>query len=307
MKSILKSLKLITDPTRLRILNVLNGESLSVAELQEVLGMGQSRISTQLAQLRKEGMVTDARAGKNVFYTLNLEDELKAVALKACEEVDEAAQDLKCRQYVLEKRKDKMRSYFDDVVSRFGRNYAPGRSWKGLAGALLRIMNYDVIADLGAGEGFVSQLLSARARQVIAIDNSPGMVKLGQEMAQKHGLSNLEYRLGDIETPPIEPNSVDLAMFSQALHHALNPPRALQSAWEILKPGACLVILDLLQHNIEEVRDTYADCWLGFTEAQLTSMLGEAGFTNIFTDVVDKETEPPYFETLMAVAWKPGN
>lgn len=305
MKSILKSLKLLTDPTRLRILNVLNGESLSVAELQETLGMGQSRISTQLAQLRKEGLVSDARAGKNVFYTSSLDDELEAVTLKACEELPETEKDLKTLRYVLDKRKDKMRSYFDDVVSRFGRNYAPGRSWKGLAGALLRIMNYDVIADLGAGEGFVSQLLSARAGQVIAIDNSPGMVKLGQEMARKHGLSNLEYRLGDIETPPIDDNCVDLAMFSQALHHALNPQKAIQSAWRILKPGACLVVLDLLQHNIEEVRDTYADCWLGFSEAELASMLSEAGFTNIFTDIVDKEIDPPYFETLMAVAWKP--
>ncbi len=227
MKSILKSLKLLTDRTRLRILIVLNGESLSVAELQEVLGMGQSRISTQLAQLRKEGLVTDSRAGKNVFYTLHLIDELKPVTLKACTELEESAQDLKARQYVLDKRKDKMRSYFDDVVARFGRNYAPGRSWKGIAGALLRIMKYDVIADLGAGEGFISQLLSARARQVIAVDNSEGMVTLGQEMAKKHGLTNLEYRLGDIETPPIDDETVDLAMFSQALHHAINPSRAL--------------------------------------------------------------------------------
>lgn len=305
MKSILKSLKLITDPTRLRILRLLDGESLSVAELQEVLAMGQSRISTQLAQLRKEGLVTDARVGKNVFYTLNLDEELKAVALKACTELPEADRDLNALGYVLGKRKDKMRSYFDDVVARFGRNYAPGRSWKGLAGALLRIMNYDVIADLGAGEGFISQLLSARARQVIAVDNSPGMVKLGQEMARKHGLSNLEYRLGDIESPPIEPGSVDLAMFSQALHHAINPVKALQSAWTILKPGACLVILDLLEHQVEEVRETYADCWLGFSEAQLAGMLAGAGFVQVFTDVVDKEAEPPYFETLMAVAWKP--
>lgn len=305
MKSILKSLKLITDPTRLRILNVLNEESLSVAELQEVLGMGQSRISTQLAQLRKEGLVYDSRAGKNIFYSSSLDEELKSVALKACRELEESKQDIENLQYVLDKRKDKMRSYFDDVIARFGRNYAPGRSWKGLAGALLRIMNYDVIADLGAGEGFVSQLLSARARQVIAIDNSSNMVRLGQEMAKKHGLTNLEYRLGDIESPPIDANSVDLAMFSQALHHAISPEKALHSAWNILKPGACLVVLDLLQHSIDEVRETYADRWLGFSEAELGNMLRDAGFENIYTDVVDKEAEPPYFETLMAVAWKP--
>lgn len=95
MKSILKTLKLLTDPTRLRIINVLDEESLSVAELQEILGMGQSRISTQLAQLRQEGLVEDTRSGKNVFYTLSLADDLHNVALKACGELPEAEADKK--------------------------------------------------------------------------------------------------------------------------------------------------------------------------------------------------------------------
>ena len=221
MKSTLKTLKLLADPTRLRIINVLNEESLSVAELQEILGMGQSRISTQLAQLRQEGVVEDARSGKNVFYTLSLAGDLHNVALKACEELPEAATDQKALQVILDKRKNRTQAYFDEVVCRLGKNYAPGRSWKALAGALLRILNYDVVADLGAGEGFVSQLISPSAKQVIAVDNSPSMVELGQELARKHGLDNLEYRLGDIEAPPIKPGTVDLALLSQALHLSL--------------------------------------------------------------------------------------
>ena len=301
MKSILKTLKLLTDPTRLRIINVLNEESLSVAELQEILGMGQSRISTQLAQLRQEGVVEDTRSGKNVFYTLSLANDLHNVALKACEELPEAETDKKALQVILDKRKNRTQAYFDEVVCRLGKNYAPGRSWKALAGALLRILNYDVVADLGAGEGFVSQLISPSAKQVIAVDNSPSMVELGQELARKHGLDNLEYRLGDIETPPIDPGTVDLALLSQALHHAQKPVKALEAAWTILKPGGCLVVLDLLQHGQEEARDLYADRWLGFTPAALESMLKEAGFRNI----VDREPEPPHFQTLMAAAWKP--
>lgn len=203
MKSILKTLKLLTDPTRLRIINVLDEESLSVAELQEILGMGQSRISTQLAQLRQEGLVEDTRSGKNVFYTLSLADDLHNVALKACGELPEAEADKKALQVILDKRRNRTQAYFDEVVCRLGKNYAPGRSWKALAGALLRILNYDVVADLGAGEGFVSQLISPSAKRVIAVDNSPSMVELGQELARKHGLDNLEYRLGDIESPPL--------------------------------------------------------------------------------------------------------
>lgn len=249
MKSILKTLKLLTDPTRLRIINVLDEESLSVAELQEILGMGQSRISTQLAQLRQEELVEDTRSGKNVFYTLSLADDLHNVAMKACEELPEAEADKKALQVILDKRRNRTQAYFDEVVCRLGKNYAPGRSWKALAGALLRILNYDVVADLGAGEGFVSQLISPSAKRVIAVDNSPSMVELGQELARKHGLDNLEYRLGDIESPPIEPGTVDLALLSQALHHAQKPAKALEAAWNILKPGGCLVVLDLLQHG----------------------------------------------------------
>ena len=287
MKSTLKTLKLLADPTRLRIINVLNEESLSVAELQEILGMGQSRISTQLAQLRQEGVVEDARSGKNVFYTLSLAGDLHNVALKACEELPEAETDQKALQVILDKRKNRTQAYFDEVVCRLGKNYAPGRSWKALAGALLRILNYDVVADLGAGEGFVSQLISPSAKQVIAVDNSPSMVELGQELARKHGLDNLEYRLGDIVAPPIKPS------------------RALEAAWDILKSGGCLVVLDLLQHGQEEARELYADRWLGFTPAALESMLKEAGFRNIHTDIVDREPDPPHFQTLMAAAWKP--
>ena len=115
MKSILKTLKLLTDPTRLRIINVLNEESLSVAELQEILGMGQSRISTQLAQLRQEGVVEDTRSGKNVFYTLSLANDLHNVALKACEELLEAETDKKALQVILDKRKNRTQAYFVNI------------------------------------------------------------------------------------------------------------------------------------------------------------------------------------------------
>ena len=102
-----------------------------------------------------------------------------------------------------------------------------------------------------------------------------------------------------------EDSTVDLALLSQALHHAQKPSRALEAAWDILKSGGCLVVLDLLQHGQEEARELYADRWLGFTPAALESMLKEAGFRNIHTDIVDREPDPPHFQTLMAAAWKP--
>src|SRR4051794_22197190 len=149
--SVLKSLRLLADPNRLRLLLLLEREELAVAELQEILGQGQSRISTHLAQLKQAGLVEDRKQGKNSIYQLK-DRQLVAVLRAAASEVPEAAVDEKALRLVLEKRRDKVRSYFDELAGKFGRNYVPGRSWKGLAEMLLQLMPPMIIADLGAGE-----------------------------------------------------------------------------------------------------------------------------------------------------------
>ncbi|MGB1874821.1 MAG: ArsR/SmtB family transcription factor [Akkermansiaceae bacterium] len=304
MSSIIKSLKLLSDPTRIRILLLLAHEPLNVAELQEILGMGQSRISTQLSQLRQEGLVTSSRSGKNNVYAISTPDALMEVARQAATEIKEVKADSETLAHILRKRRDKTRAYFDELAGKFGKSYVPGRSWKSLAEALLKILNYKVVADLGAGEGTLAQLLAPNAEKVIAVDNAPNMVEFGKKLAQKHGLENLEYRLGDIESPPIDDNSVDLAIFSQALHHAEHPQTALNSAYRLLAPGGKVVILDLLQHSFDQARELYADTWLGFSEVELFKMMSNAGFKNVETTIVDKESEAPHFQTLLAVASK---
>ncbi|MFK7909815.1 MAG: ArsR/SmtB family transcription factor [Akkermansiaceae bacterium] len=304
MSSILKSLKLLSDPTRIRILLLLEAESLNVAELQEILGMGQSRISTQLSQLRQEGLVTSARSGKNNVYTLGASDALMEVARQAAGEIAEVKADTSTLEHILRKRRDRTRAYFDELAGKFGKSYVPGRSWKSLAEAMLKILNYDVVVDLGAGEGTLAQLLAPRAKQVIAIDNSPKMVEFGKKLAKDHGLANLEYRLGDIQAPPIDDDSVDLVIFSQALHHAENPQKALDGARRMLKKGGKVIVLDLLQHSYEQARELYADTWLGFSEVDLYGMMKEAKFKDIETTIVDKETEAPHFQTLLATGSK---
>ena len=304
MPSILNSLKMISDPTRLRILLLLGDESLSVAELQQILGMGQSRISTQLSQLKKEGLVTDQRSGKNNIYSAQVPSALAKIIREAGSELPECAKDQSSLRHILRKRKDQVRAYFDELAGKFGREYVPGRSWKGLAEAMLKILNYDTVADLGAGEGTLSQLIAQRAKKVIAIDSSEKMVEFGQKLAKENELPNLEYRLGDIESPPIDDSSVDLAILSQALHHAEHPPKALSEAHRILKPGGRLIVLDLLQHTFEKARELYFDTWLGFPEAELAEMITSAGFSEVETAVVDREEIPPNFQTLLVSAAK---
>lgn len=309
MASILKLLRLLADPTRLRILLVLEREELSVAELQEVLTIGQSTMSTHLAQLKSAGLVDDRRTGKNILYRLKPQpgeegrklDQVIEVLRRAADEIPEAGHDCEALQLVLRKRQDKVRAYFDELAGKFGRQYVPGRSWQGLAETLLALLPPMVIADLGAGEGTFSQLLARRAEKVIAVDNSDKMMEYGTELARQHGVKNLEYRKGDLEALPIKDRSVDVAFFSQALHHAQHPPVAVAEAHRILKPGGRIVVLDLVKHNFEEAREMYADLWLGFTEVEVRGFLRKAGFRNIETRLVHKEQEAPYFETMMAV------
>jgi ubiquinone/menaquinone biosynthesis C-methylase UbiE len=304
MPSILKSLRVAADPNRLRILLLLEREELSVAEVQEILGKGQSQISTWLAQLKQAGLVEDRRTGKNAFYRLTAPSEWMALLRQAAAEVPEAAQDREALRLALRNRRDKMRRYFDELAGKFGKQYAPGRSWKGIAEALLKLMPPLIIADLGAGEGTISQLMAQRARRVIAIDNSEKMVEFGAELAKKHAIGNLEYRLGDLEDVPIRTGTVDLAFLSQALHHAVHPERAVAEAWRILKPGGRIAILDLNRHQFEEAREMYADLWLGFTELEMERYLKGAGFRSVETAVVHRETEAPYFETVLATGEK---
>ena len=307
MPSIVKTLRVIADPNRLRILLLLRGEELSVAELQEILAMGQSTISTHLSQLKQASLVEDRRAGKSSLYRLTTDPSdgiLESLLIQAGQEIPEAASDEAAMRRVVKKRQDKMRSFFDSVAGRLGKDYVPGKSWKGVAEALLQLMPPMVIADLGAGEGAFALLLAQRAKKVIAVDTSARMIEVGREQALRNGVKNIEYRLGDMEEIPIDDAAVDLVFFSQSLHHALHPERAVHEAWRILQPGGRIVILDLVQHRFEEARELYADEWLGFSEIELETMLEKAGFRNVQSSVVHKEQETPQFQTLLAVADK---
>lgn len=312
MASILKSLRLLADGTRVRIVLLLEREELSVTELQEILGLGQSTLSTHLAQLKQAGMVEDRRTGKNIFYRLKAhsgEDrklfaQLTPLLKHAAAQIPGAADDLDALRLALTRRRDKTRAYFDSLAGRFGREYVPGRSWQGMAEMLLALVPPLVIADLGAGEGALALFLARRAKKVMAVDNSEKMVEFGRGNARRQKVRNLEYHHGDLEALPLADESVDVALLSQSLHHAPHPDRAVAEAWRIVRPGGRIVVLDLARHHFEEARDLYADLWLGFSEVELRRMLQRAGFRGVATSVVHREAEAPYFETLLATGGK---
>ena len=305
MTNRIRLLGALADPTRLRILSALRESELSVAELQEVLGIGQSRISNHLAQLKAVGLLRDRREGQKAYYRrAEVGREIWSLAEGAASELATQGRDGEALRRVLGQRQEKSKRYFDAVAGRLGKKYCPGRSWEAVGRLLLALAPRQVYADLGAGEGLISQLLAARAKKVIAVDHSPRMVEVGRDLAKRSGLKNLEYRQGDMEQPPIRPGSVDVVILSQALHHAVHPPRALEAAWKILRPGGTVLILDLMEHSFEAAREMYADVWLGFAPAELSRLLREAGFEGNTVEVVAKEKEGPGFQTLLAVGMK---
>jgi ArsR family transcriptional regulator len=225
-----------------------------------------------------------------------------SVVFQAASELPAAQKDYEELAIVLQKRREQTEQYFNTLAGRLGKNYCPGRSWEAVGQLLLELVPAAVYADLGAGEGLLSQLLARRAKKVIAVDNSPKMVEIGSELAEKNNLTNLEYRLGDMQDPPIRAGSVDVAILSQALHHAVQPERVLETCRRILKPEGLLLILDLNQHQFEKARDLYADVWLGFAESDLRRMLQKAKFQNVNVSIVAREPNPPYFQTILATA-----
>jgi ubiquinone/menaquinone biosynthesis C-methylase UbiE/DNA-binding transcriptional ArsR family regulator len=309
MPGTLKALRALSDPTRLRLIALLERAELSVHEMQEITRMGQSRISTHLGLLQESGLLESRREGKRTFYRIVAGgdpsvSEFVQLAARGAKELPEYCGDQLNLKRILLRRSEQAQVYFNQVAGRFDRSYGPGRSWQAFGQLLLRALPPLDIADLGAGEGLLSELLARRARKVIAVDNSEKMVAFGADKAKKNKLKNLEFRLGDLEKPPIQPASVDLVVLSQALHHAASPQESIASSHKILRPSGQIMILDLLRHSFEQAHELYGDRWLGFAETDLHGWLEEAGFKKIEVTVVAREEEAPHFQTILAAGEK---
>ena len=310
MASTLKSLRALSAPSRLRLLSLLNESELTVRELTEITGMRQSGVSMHLGQMQEAGLVESSRDGKNAYYRKNRDNNSDIIALielaaSGAAEIPEHASDLVNLKRILDRRENQDLVYFNRVAGRFDRIYGPGRSWQAFGQLLLRLVPEIVVADLGSGEGLLSELLARKCRRVIAVDNSEKIVTFGQARAVQNGLANIEFRQGDLQHPPIDDASIDLAILSQALHHAEDPAQAIASAFRILRPGGQLMVLDLVAHKFEQARDMFGDRWLGFAESQLYQWLELSGFSQIDISVVSREEEEPHFETLLASAIRP--
>lgn len=299
-------LKAIADETRMRILNLLAQDELSASDLMEILNMGQSRVSTHLALLKEVGLVNDHRAGRRSLYNLQpgpgapLWEKVFGENRRA----PEFMSDLAGLRTLRAKRQENAKSYFDRVAASFGDVELPGRTWEGLARALMCLAPSQRYVDLGIGDGQLTLMLAQTAQEVTAVDISTKMLAQLQRRAEDLGLENITTLEADISDMPLADGGHDIAVMSQALHHTHSPVRTLKEAHRILTRGGRLLIIDLLAHTEEWVREKLNHRHLGFTEEELGKLLEEAGFGNIRIERAARDANPPHFMTLIATATK---
>lgn len=272
------------DATRLRILALLDAEELSVGELQDILGLGQSTVSGHLAQLRRVGLVATRKEGSVTRSTFTPEPGLEGLLGGELADADRAALDR-----VLAAREA-------PPPEGLGADYLPGRSWEAFAHLLLALMPAIRVADLGVGTGNLTRLLATRASHVIAVDRDAAA------LARVTG-GNIEGRLGTLEELPLATGEVDVVVLSQSLHFAADPEHTLRQCRQALAPGGRVVVLDLAPHAHEWVRHRLGHLCLGFED--LGGMLTRAGFAEVNVSVAHVDRRSPSFTTMLATGVSP--
>ena len=289
--------RLLADGTRLRLLRVLVRDRFNVSELTGILGVAQSGVSRHLGLLKEAGLVTEEREAGYVYYRLvdkgraSEDDPLWALldAQFADSAGDRAVREDEARlQEVLRHRKENFETHGD------ARQLVPGRSWAAWARALGHLLPTLDVADIGCGDGYLTLEMARWARTVFGIDRSGQVLERAKALADRRRVTNVEWRMGDLVRLPLHDASVDIALLSQALHHAADPEGAVAEAVRILRPRGRLLVLDLRAHDQTWVRARFGDQRLGFTDAELERLLRGAGLGGVRVQVGARQTGDPF-------------
>jgi SAM-dependent methyltransferase len=305
--------RLLGDEVRLRILRLLAAERLNVSELTGILDIAQSGVSRHLGLLKDAGLLCEEREGGYAFYRIAsavregsnglgplwplLESQFAAAAATESGRADEAR-----LEEVRRLRKENFDAHAGPDTNE--RQLVPGRSWAAWARALGHLLPPLRVADLGCGEGYLTIEASRWASRVIAVDRSAAVLARARALAKRRRVSNITWKKGELDALPIRDGSVDVALLSQALHHAADPPGALREAARILVPGGRLLVLDLREHGEGWVRERLGDRWLGFGDDRLIELFRETGLRDPRVGVGSRRPGDPFI-VLVASAVKP--
>jgi len=282
-----KVFKTLADPTRLRILALLEREELAVQDLMQVLGMAQSRVSRHLAILRGAGLLRDRRDGTFVYYRFAAPEsgiwrdgwELTRRSFAPDGRLDATLErDAAALARVLAARTARTRAFFDAV----------GPEWDALrkvfdddalrAGAIARLVTPGLrVADVGTGTGILALELARLDLDVIAIDHSPRMLDAARAKLAEAGVARVDLRRGEASALPLADAEVDAALAHMVLHYLPSPGDAIREMARVVKPGGVVVIVDFVRHEHEWMRDELGVLWLGFAEAEVRGFFAEAG------------------------------
>ncbi len=300
-------LKVLADPTRVRLLALLEREELTVAELASVTRLAQPRVSTHLAKLKEADLVRDRRAGVSAYYRFN-EDNLDQAeralwdALRAGTDDPLLRQDGERLAEVLASRATDQ-NWADSVAGDMERHYSPGRTWEALARAALPLLAPGDVLDVASGDGVLAELLAPHSQRYVCIDSSSKVVLAASARLRK--LDRVEVLEGDMQALPFDKPQFDLVLLMHALTYADKPALAIAEAARVLRRNGHLLITCLAKHEHKSAVLPYGHVNLGFTGKELRKHAEKAGLAVQLCETVTREKRPPHFEVLTLLARKP--
>lgn len=297
-------LRLLADPTRVRLLSLLDRDELTVAELVRITQLGQSRISSHLARLKEAGLVRDRPAGASCFYALDAAG-VRGEAGRMWDWVRQRTDDP-----LLEQDRERARSvlrargtsWADSVAGQMERHYSPGRTWEASLRGLLGLVRLGRVLDVASGDGALAELVAPRARSVHCLDLSPRVVRAGRRRLAH--LRRVHFHRGDMHALPFPPASFDQVLLMNALSYAERPDVALAEAARVLRPGGALAAVALKRHRHQAVAESYGHVQPGFEPDRLRAQLEALGFQVALAGATSRERRPPHFEVITVHAEK---
>jgi 2-polyprenyl-3-methyl-5-hydroxy-6-metoxy-1,4-benzoquinol methylase len=300
--------RLLADSSRLRLLLLLEGQELTVAELKQVTRLAQSRVSTHLARLQRAGLVQQRREGAAAYYAATVAGR-DGVAGSLWHLLREQLTDAQARvdreraAEVVRARK-RAQTWAESVAGRMERHYSPGRTWEATARALLGLLDLGDVLDIACGDGVLAELLAGQARSITAVDISATLIAAARERLD--GLPQVKLLEGDMHALPLEPAQFDHVFLMHALAYTRRPQEVLQQAARMLRPRGKLVVAALNAHQHKATMQSYDHVNLGIAPAALRKLLEQAGLDVELCRVTSREERPPYFEVVTALARRPG-
>ncbi|MFQ5513103.1 MAG: metalloregulator ArsR/SmtB family transcription factor [Myxococcota bacterium] len=295
-------LRVLADPTRLRLLALLSAAELSVAELTAVTRLSQPRVSTHLARLRDSGLVRDRSLGRASLYSLDT-DALPAEKRRLWTLVREATRDPLLEedaQRLGELRRKGEGGWADSVAGQMERHYSPGRTWEAATRGLLGLARLGDVLDIASGDGALAELVAPRARSITCLDRSRRVIRAARRRLGR--LGNVSFRVGDMQALPFRDAAFDQILMMSSLSYAAHPERAIREAARVLKPAGDLAAVTLKAHRHGAVARQYDHLQDGFHPEALRELLASAGFEVELCDVTSRERRPPHFEVITVYA-----